>query len=85
MFGLVASMERFVVRGAVLPHLPEDFEPTLAQAAQGAGMALAFGAMGLVVGLRPGAGFATVIGPLVHGAAQGQIASMSQAMTQDLP
>ena len=81
MFGLVAGVERFVVGLAGLPHLPEDFEPTLAQAAQRAGVTLAFGAMGLVVGLRPGAGFAAVIGPLVDGAAQSQIAAMPEAMT----
>ncbi len=85
MLGLIASVERLVVRRAVLPHLPKDFEPALAQAAQGAGVALTFGAVSLVIGLRPGAGLTTVVGPLMHGAAQGQITSMPQAMTQDFP
>ena len=60
-FGLVAGVERFVVGRAGLPHFPEDFEPALAEATQGAGMALAFGAMSAVVGLRPRAGFAAVV------------------------
>jgi hypothetical protein len=60
-FGLVAGMERFVVRGAGLPHFPEDFEPALAEAAQGAGVALAFGAMSTVVGLCPRAGLTAVV------------------------
>jgi hypothetical protein len=34
-FGLVASVECFVVGGAGLPHFPEDLEPTLAEASQG--------------------------------------------------
>ena len=56
-----------------LPHLPEDFEPALTQAAERAGVALPFGAVRLVMGLRPGAGFAAVIGPLMGGAAQSEV------------
>lgn len=67
MFGLVAGVKRFVIAGARLPHFPEDFEPALAETAQRAGVALAFGAMGLVVGLCPRAGLAAVIGPLMDG------------------
>lgn len=84
-FGLVGGVERFVVGRAGLPHFPEDFEPALAEATQGAGMALAFGAMSAVVGLRPRAGFAAVVGPLMDGAAQGEIAGAAQAMASDLP
>ena len=84
MFGLVASVERFVAGGASLPHLPEDFQPALAEAAQGASVALAFGAMGAVVGLCPGTGLATVIGPLMHGAAQGEIACVPKPVSPDL-
>ena len=58
MFGLVAGVERFVVGRTGLPHLPEDFEPMLPEAAQGAGVALAFGTMGAVVGLSPRASLA---------------------------
>lgn len=84
MFGLVAGVKRFVIAGARLPHFPEDFEPALAETAQRAGVALAFGAMGLVVGLCPRAGLAAVIGPLMDGAAQGEVAAIAQTVAQDL-
>ena len=84
MFGLVPSEEGFVVGGTGLPHFPEDFEPALAEATQGAGMALAFGTMGAIVGLRPRTGLAAMIGPLMDGAAQSQIAGVTQAMASDL-
>ena len=71
---MIAGMEDFIIGGAGLPHFPEDFEPALAEAAEGAGMTLALVAIGSVVGLRPGAALAAEIGPLVDGAAQDQIA-----------
>jgi hypothetical protein len=46
MLDLVSEMESFVVAGAILPHAPEDFQPSLPQAAQSAGVALSFVAMG---------------------------------------
>ena len=85
MLGLIAGMEGFIIGGAGLPHFPEDFEPALAEAAEGAGMTLALVAIGSVVGLRPGAALAAEIGPLVDGAAQDQIAGVAQAMFADLP
>ena len=39
-------------------------------------MALVFGAMRLVIGLRPRTGLAAVIGPLMDGAAQGEVAGI---------
>ena len=68
-FGLVAGVESFVVGLAGLPHLPEDFEPALAHAAERAGVTLAFGAMGLGIRLSTGAAFGAVIGPGVAGGA----------------
>ena len=44
MSALVVKVQGFVVGGGGLPHFPEDFEPALAEAAQGAGVALAAGA-----------------------------------------
>ncbi len=55
MFALVFKVPGFVVGGVGLPHFPEDFHPALAQAAKRAGVALAAGAVGSVIGLRPSA------------------------------
>lgn len=52
----MSTQELRVVTGARLPQLPEDFEPTLAQAASGAGVGFAPLAKALVVSLGPGAG-----------------------------
>ena len=83
--GLVLGVQSLVIRRARLPHLPEDLQPALTQASQRTGMALAFGAMGPVVGLRPHATFAAEVGPLVDRAAQNQIAGMTQPMFANLP
>ena len=40
-FELIASVQFRVVGSAGLPHFPEDFQPALTQAAQGASMAFA--------------------------------------------
>ena len=53
MFDLVSGMEIGVVTGVCLPHFPEDFEPSLPQAAQGACVAFASLFKGLVVGFGP--------------------------------
>ncbi len=53
MFELVLGMELRVVAGVGLPHFPEDFQPSLSQAAKGRGMAFASGAHLLVIDLRP--------------------------------
>ncbi len=82
---LVASVERLVVAASGLPHFPKDFEPALAETAQSAGMALAFVAVSLVVGLSPGALLAAEVGPEMHGGAQGWIGSLAEAMLNHLP
>ena len=52
-FELVLGMELRVVAGVGLPHFPEDFLLSLAQAAQSCGMAFPSGAHLLVIDLRP--------------------------------
>ena len=54
MFELIAGMEVRVVALAGVPHFPEDLEPALAQAAQGASMGFAAGAQGLIIDGCPG-------------------------------
>ena len=80
MAGLVASVEGLIVAGAGLPHLPEDFQPALPETAQGAGVGLALGAMGLVVGFGPRAAFAAEVGPQVHGGPQRVVARVAQVL-----
>ena len=60
---LIALVEFGIVGRMGLPHLPEDLEPALPEAAQGAGMALAGGSFAFVVGVGPGADGAAEIGP----------------------
>src|ERR1700686_960101 len=82
---LVSLMPFGIVGGSVLPHAPEDLQPFLAQTPQGAGVALAFGPVSLVVGLRPGTSASAQIGPQMHGRPQEAIAGLSQARLPDLP
>src|SRR3972149_1257817 len=63
-------MEFRVVRRARLPHLPEDLEPTLAQATQRAGMALTLRAFRSVVSFGPGTLLPTEVGQEVDGGAE---------------
>src|ERR1700722_8471091 len=67
---LIARVQVCVVERAGLPHLPNDFQPTLAQGAQGAGMALALGSKRLVIGLRPRTELPAQVGPEMHDVAQ---------------
>ncbi len=56
MFDLILLMQLRVVRLFRLPHLPEDFQPALAETTQSTGMALAFVTVGAIISLRPDAG-----------------------------
>ena len=67
---LITGVAFTVVRGALLPHGPEDLKPSLAQAAQSGSMGGPASPMGLVVGLSPGAIFSAAIGPQMHGETQ---------------
>ena len=62
-FDLVARMEFGIVSSAGLPHLPEDFQPPLAQTAQCAGVALASFAKRFVIHGGPRAALPTQVGP----------------------
>ena len=81
---LVAGMEGFIVGLAGLPHFPEDLEPSLSQATQGARMALPFVSMSLVILLRPRHLAPAKIGPEVNGLAQVFIAAAAEIDFEDL-
>lgn len=66
MFDLVTGVPLFIIGHVGLPHFSEDFQPTLAQTAQGAGMALAFLTFLHVIHLRPAAGFPAKVRPQMH-------------------
>src|SRR5712672_2756992 len=52
---LIAVMELGIVRGSIDPHFVDDFEPAVAEPAQGIGVALVLLAMMLIVNLGPSA------------------------------
>src|SRR5438128_2367455 len=68
----------FVVGLIVLPEAPEDFEPAFAQAPQRTGMTAAFGPFGLIIGLGPGTGESTAVGPQMNGGAEDFVAGPPQ-------
>jgi hypothetical protein len=82
---LVQGMAGFVVAGAALPHLPQDLQPPLAQAAQRAGVALALFPLRQVIRLRPRAHLAAAIAPQMHRVAQVPVAVPPDARLPDLP
>ena len=84
MLRLISGMKGFVVGRFSLPHLPEDFEPALAETTKRAGMGLALVPMSLVVALGPSASDAAQIGPEVDGGAQRMAATASQLDFADL-
>ena len=67
---LVFLMELRIVAGARLPHFPKDFQPTLAQAPQGAGVRFAPLSKALVIGFGPRAGGTAQVSPEVKGMAE---------------
>jgi hypothetical protein len=75
---LIESVQGFVVRRAGLPHLPEDFQPALPQAAQGGRVGHFVGAFLLVVGLGLGAAGAAEIGPEMDGGAEVFVAGAAE-------
>ena len=85
MAGLVPHVAFGIVAAVLLPHLPEDFEPADAQAAQGVGVAVAFFAFLLIVRLGPGALGATAIGPHVDRRSQDGIAGAAEDDAPGLP
>jgi hypothetical protein len=66
---LVCRVQGLVIRLAGLPHLPEDFQPALAEAGQGGGVIAALGFFLLIVRLRPDAKLAAQVRPQMHGVA----------------
>jgi hypothetical protein len=83
-FELIAGMEVRVVALAGEPHFPEDLQPALAQAAQGASMGFAAGAQGLIIDCCPGGGLPTEVSPQMDGGAQGLITVAPQSDHVDL-
>src|SRR4029079_3897012 len=63
-----------IVARALLPHLPDDFKPALRQRAQGLSVGFAALAQGVVIGLRPSALFAALVGKEVQRVTQAAIA-----------
>ena len=66
---LIAVMELGVVRGSIDPHFVNDFEPAVAEPAQGIGVALVLLAMMLIVNLGPDAARETLLSKQVDGVA----------------
>lgn len=84
MLALVFQVAGFVVGGVGLPHFPEDFNPALAEATQGAGVALAACAVGLVIRLGPRALEPGAVRPQVEGRAQERLAGAAHQVLFDL-
>jgi hypothetical protein len=78
-------MQGLVVGGMGLPHLPEDFDPAVGQAAEGGGVGLAVIAFVLVIRLSPSAFVTALVGPMVEGRAQGRIAGKIGTLTIYFP
>lgn len=57
-----------------MPHLPENFEPALAQTPQGAGEGFCPVFEGLVVGVGPRAGVSALVSPQVKNRSEGYVA-----------
>ena len=74
----------FVIGLAILPKPPEDFQPALAQTAQGTCMTVPFGSFVGVVDLRPVAGEPTGVGPQMDRGPQHLVAGPAQAAFVDL-
>ena len=85
MFELIAGMEIGVVALAGLPHFPEDLEPALAEAAQGASMGFAAGPKGLVIDGGPRRALPAKIRPQMHDGAERLITVEPQRDDVNLP
>ena len=72
---LIAVMELGIVRGSIDPHFVDDFEPAVAEPAQGIGVALVLLAMMLIVNLGPSATGQTLLRKKVDGVAEVFVAS----------
>src|SRR5437867_13317781 len=84
MLFLIAGVQIGVVRLAGLDHAPKDFQQALAQAAQGARMALAFGAFLSVVNFGPGTNPQATLCPKMDGVAQNFVALVADVNPVDL-
>jgi len=78
-------MKLRIVPFARLPHLPEDLEPTLAQTAERAGVALTFLAFLVVVCIRPRTCAPAQVGLQVNRVPQNLVAGPSKANLLELP
>ena len=68
-------MQLGIVRGAIDPHFVNDFEPAMAEPAQGIGAALVLLAMMLVVNVGPDTTGQTLLSKKVDGVAEVFVAS----------
>jgi len=82
---LVLGVEIGVVRAPGLEPAPKDFKQTLAEATQGAGVALSFLALLLVINLGPRTNGQAAGGPQMHGVPQHFVALKANTNLVDLP
>ena len=81
---LVAQVQFAVVGSAGLPHFPDDFEPALAERAQGLGVGLTSLAQSAIIGGRPSALGAALVRKEMHGMAQISVAGPAHGNFVDL-
>ena len=84
MLELVTLVKLSVISLARLPHLPEDLEPSLAQAAERTRVAPTFLTLLVVVGIRPRTLAPTPVGPQVNRVPQDFVAGSSKAHLLEL-
>src|SRR5215204_1006255 len=84
MLELMAEVELAIVWRLGLPHFPNDLQPALGQATEGAGMTFAAGTVLGVVGLRPGSVQAAQVGKEVQDGAKVFVAGAPEVYAVDL-
>src|SRR2546425_551012 len=84
MLELVATVQIGIIHRPCLPHFPYDFQPSLAQGTQCAGVTLSFCAQRGVVSRSPRTTLATQVGPEVQRVAKKLVALATQMHTMNL-
>src|SRR5438874_1330213 len=84
MLELVATLQIGIIHRPCLPHLPYDFQPSLAQGTHCAGVTLSFRTQRGVVSRSPRTTVATQVGPEVQCVAKEVVALATQIHTMNL-